>query len=153
MKKSFLLTATVLIIMLMSALTMTAQNPVKWTASATMTSATEGKIVITGQIEKGWHVYGFNQSPDGPQSTSMSMSRPAGLTFTGKLSYSPKLISVMDEVFGVQVTYWENSVTFTRKFNITPGTKGKVGVDITYMACNDSSCMPPKTESLTVEIK
>jgi hypothetical protein len=45
-------------------------------------------------------------------------------------------------------------VTFTRKFKLT-GKKADAVINgkITYMACNDENCMPPKTENITLNIK
>lgn len=154
MKKTFLLSAVLTLVMLVSAFTVSAQSAVKWTSSVEMTSKTDGIITITGTIDKGFHVYGFNQSPDGPQSTSVAMSTPKSIEYTSNLNYS-KPVSTMDDMFGCEVTYWENKVTLTRRFKITD-KKAKsilVNCDVTFMACNDTSCQPPRTEAITVKIK
>lgn len=155
MKKSFLLSAALFVVMVLSSISVCAQDAVKWSASVKMNSKTEGVITVVGNIEKGWHVYGFNQNPDGPVSTEVKMASPANVKFKDKLRYSPKLVSVMDDMFGINVTYWENKVTFTRKFKITKVEKNApvVTFSITYMACNDSNCQPPKTEDIKVTLQ
>lgn len=148
-----MLKAMLMIMMLAGALSMSAQSPVKWTSSVKMTAKSEGIVAITGTIEKGWHVYGFNQNGDGPISTTVTVSSPKGVKFTEALKYSPNPVSVDDEMFGCKVTYWEDKVTFTRKFKLNKVKEPKVSFDIYYMACNDSNCQPPTTETLTVTLK
>lgn len=155
MKKSFLLSAALFVVMVLSSLSVCAQDAVKWSSSVKMNSKTEGVITIVGTIEKGWHVYGFNQNPDGPVSTEVKVSAPSSVKFKGTLKYAPKPVSVMDDMFGINVTYWENKVTFTRKFKLdkVEKTAPVATFSITYMACNDSNCQPPKTEDIKVTLK
>ncbi len=155
MKKSFLLSTILFMVMVLSSFAVCAQNAVKWSASVKMNSKTEGVITIVGNIEKGWHVYGFNQDPDGPVSTEIKRSAPASVKFNGAPKYAPKLISNMDDMFGIKVTYWENKVTFTQKFKLDKGLKSApvATFSITYMACNDESCQPPKTEDIKVTLQ
>ncbi len=155
MKKSFLLSAALFVVMVLTSFSVCAQDAVKWSASVKMNSKTEGTITITGNIEKGWHVYGFNQNPDGPVSTEVKISAPTSVKFKDKLTFAPKPVSVMDDMFGVNVDYWENKVTFSRKFKINKGVKTApvVTFSITYMACNDSNCQPPKTEDIKVTLQ
>lgn len=155
MKKSLLFSAALFLVMVLLSVSVCAQNAVKWSASVKMNSKTEGVITLVGNIEKGWHVYGFNQDPDGPVSTEIKRSAPSSVKFNGSPKYSPKLISTMDDMFGVKVTYWENKVTFTQKFKIDKGLKSApvATFSITYMACNDESCQPPKTEDIKVTLQ
>ena len=41
-------------------------NPIKWNQSIDMISETEGKVVFDIKINKGWHMYGFNQPEGAP---------------------------------------------------------------------------------------
>lgn len=153
MKKSFLLSLAFVLAMVMGTFTMNAQSTVKWTSSVKMTSKNEGVITLVANIENGWHLYGFNQNPDGPVSTTVTISAPKGVKFTDKLSYSPAPISMQDDMFGCDVTYWENKVTFTRHFKLSKVKEPKVTFSINYMTCNDSNCQPPKTDEIQVVLK
>lgn len=153
MKKSFLLSLALMLYMVIGTFAMSAQSAVKWTSTVKMTSQNMGVVTIVANIDKGWHMYGFNQSPDGPVSTTVSITAPKGVKFTDKLSYSPAPLSVKDDMFGCDVTYWENSVTFTRHFKLSKVKEPKVTFSFNYMVCNDSNCQPPTTEEVHVILK
>lgn len=151
MKKiTFLLAA--IIISMMSAVAQT--TPVKWRSSVKMTSSTEGVITIKAVISDGWHLYGTNIPDGGPKATVLDFSESKGVKFTGSFTPSAKPTTKMDEMFGIKLSWWASDVTFTRKFKLT-GKKADAVINgkISYMACNDENCMPPKTESVTLKIK
>ena len=50
-------------------------NPVKWEVKYNDLTNKEGEIIITASIEKGWHTYSQNISPDaGPVPTTVNFS-------------------------------------------------------------------------------
>lgn len=153
MKKNFFVAASMLLMLLIASFSLSAQSAVKWSASVKMTSDNEGEITIIADIDKGWHVYGFNQPDDGPVATSMTLTTVKGVSFIGQMTCSPGPKTEMDEMFGAKVSYWENTVKFVRKFKVENVANPYVKIDITYMACNDSNCQPPTTETLTVNLK
>ena len=63
-----------------------AANPVKWEAKYTELANGEGEIMVSATIEKGWHTYSQNISPDAgpvqqllfslPAATSNSLEKP-----------------------------------------------------------------------------
>ena len=153
MKQKIIVAFAVIIAVMLGASGLQAQSPVHWSASAKMTSRTEGVVTLTATIDKGWHVYGFNQPEDGPVSTTISFEGTKGVTFIGSTKASPKPVYVMEEMFGCKVSYWEKKVTLTRKFKITGANTGSATITINYMCCNETSCRPPSTETLKVKLK
>lgn len=153
MKQKIVTALAVIITVMLSATCMKAQSPVHWSATSKMVSHTEGIITLTATIDKGWHVYGFNQPADGPVSTTIKFEGTKGVTFLGSTKSSPKPVYVMEEMFGCKVSYWENKVTLTRKFKITGAKTGSATITVNYMCCNESSCRPPSTETLKVKLK
>jgi hypothetical protein len=150
MKKiAFLITA--IIISVMSAV---AQNPIKWRSSVKMTNATEGVLTVKAVVTEGWHLYGTKLPDGGPKATVLDFSDSKGVKFSGDFKASAKPTEKMDEMFGIKLNYWGSTVSFTRKFKLT-GKKADAAINgkITYMACNDENCQPPKTESVTLKIK
>lgn len=125
--------------------------PVKWRASARMTSATEGTLTIKATIQAGWHLYGMDMPSGGPKATSLDFAGCKGVEFAGAFTPSVKPVTVHDPQFDMDVTWWEGSVTFTRRFRTTSGTPVITG-SVTYMGCNDQTCAPPRTERFNVRI-
>jgi thiol:disulfide interchange protein DsbD len=150
MKKiTFLLIA--LVVSVMSAM---AQNPIKWRTTYKMTSDKEGVLTVKAIVTDGWHLYGTNIPDGGPKATVLDFSESKGIKFTSKFVPSVKPTEKMDDMFGIKLNYWDSNVSFTRKFKLT-GKKANAVINgkISYMACNDENCMPPKTENVTLNIK
>lgn len=125
--------------------------PVKWRASAKMVSATEGVVTLKATVQKGWHLYGMDIPSGGPKATAIEFDKTTGIEFTGNITPSVKPVEVHDPQFGIDVTWWESSVTFTRTFRKT-GDVSSVSGSITYMGCNDQTCTPPRTEKFNARI-
>lgn len=130
---------------------MKAANPVQWTAKVEMASATEGVVVLSATIDEGWHVYGVQMPEDGPSATKIYY-KPQGIEFVGNAKVAPSPKKEKDDMFGIEVTYWERKVTFRRKFKVVDAGKAAVKVTVDFMACNDSNCMPPTTKEFDLKI-
>jgi thiol:disulfide interchange protein DsbD len=48
--------------------------------------------------------------------------------------------------------WWDSNVNFTQKFKVTDQSKAKINGKISYMSCNDETCMPPATESISLAV-
>lgn len=131
-----------------------AEAPVNWSASAKMTSATEGVVTITAKVGKSWHFYGLTAPKGGPKPTTFSFDGSTGVKFKGNIKPSRAALSVNDEMFGKKLSYWDKDVTFTRHFTIDKAHKGErtVKITISYMACDNTNCTPPKTVNLTAKV-
>lgn len=118
------------------------QDPVKFKAELKALSDTEGEIVFTGTIDKGWHVYSTDLGDGGPISATFNVDKMAGAEVIGKLKPAGKEISTFDKLFEMKVRYFENAAQFVQKIKFTAGTYDIDGY-LEYGACNDESCLPP----------
>lgn len=146
---------TIFLLAICAVITATAQgpvDPVSWRATAKMTSPNRGVITIRATISKGWHLYGMTMPANGPKPTSFDFAGSTGVKFSGNVTPSKAPVKKHDEMFGTDVTYWENSVSFTRQFTVTDSSKAGITLQVSYMGCNDRTCSPPKTKKLTVKI-
>lgn len=126
-------------------------NPVAWTMSIKMTSATEGVLTIHASMEPGWHLYGTQLPEGGPQPTTIALSATKGVEFIGKLTPSVAPTKVNDQMFGMMLNWWAKPVDFTCKVSVKNAPKNwKIIANIENMACNDETCMPPSSTELTV---
>lgn len=127
------------------ATTLAAQSPVKWRVTARLTSETSGVATVKAIVAPGWHLYYTELPAGGPKPTSIDLSASTGVKFNGKLTPSIKPVEKIDKNFGVKLKYWEESVVFTVPFTLDGAReKARVGVSVSYMACDDNTCTPPK---------
>ncbi len=118
------------------------QDPTHFKVSQKQVSPTEVEVVFSGTIEKGWHVYSTGLADDGPISATVTTEKAEGAKPKGKLQARGKEINTFDKVFEQQLRYFENSVQFVQKYEITGKTYDIKGF-LEYGCCNDEMCMPP----------
>ena len=134
---------TVATLMLVSILAMAQmQTPVHFSVSQKQVSPSEVDVIFTGKIDKGWHVYSTGLPDDGPISATLTSETSEGAKAEGKLKAQGKEISQFDNLFGMKLRYFENSVTFVQRYKLT-AEKYHIKGFLEYGGCNDQSCLPP----------
>ena len=119
-------------------------EPVEWTVKENI-KGDELTLTFKASIEDSWHMYGLEKYENGPQHTEFTFETLEGAELSGKLKVvagSP--IKHFDDVFGMDLTYFENSVSIAQVVKLV-GEQYKIEGYVTYMSCNDGSCTPPTT--------
>ncbi|WP_255547573.1 protein-disulfide reductase DsbD domain-containing protein [Mucilaginibacter sp. dw_454] len=127
------------------------ENPVKWSYAAKKMNQQEAVVFIKATIDENWHIYSINQKPGGPLKTSLVFIPSTGYQLEGKLR-EPTPHTVHDEVFDMEVSYFEKSVVFQQKVKLNTGqavVKGK----IKYMVCNEEKCVTPDDVDFSIPVK
>lgn len=127
-------------------------DPISWKATVEGNSTATATIRLTAQIEEGWHLYSLNLPEDGPNSTVIDFDLPEGVTLDGPLTPSRKPVEKYDDMFSLNLSWWEGSVTFSQKVRISDEKTHTVGIQVSFQGCNDQTCIAPKTESLEVSV-
>ena len=140
MMKRIYLTLTAL--MLLMAAQAQLANPIHFTSQLKTGSGYEAEIVFTATIDQGWHVYSTDLGEDGPISATFNADKMEGAEVVGKLTPRGNEIKKYDAMFGMDLRYFEDKVTFVQKIKFT---KPHYDIDcyLEYGACNDHSCLPP----------
>lgn len=118
------------------------QEPVKFKTELKPVSDTQIEIIFTGTIDPGWHVYSTNLGEGGPISATFNTDRMQGLRLVGSLRPAGKEISAFDNLFEMQVRYFEHTAQFVQTLELTEETYDIAGY-LEYGACNDENCLPP----------
>lgn len=151
MKKFFITIAAVFF--LFSALDAQVQDPVKWSYAAAKKSGNEYTVTISAALEPGWHIYSINTPNGGPVATTFNFKRNPLVTIEGKTEENGKLSTIYDDVFGVDVKYYSETVTFVQPLKLKSPVKTNLSGTIKYMLCNDKMCLPPKTIPFNIQIQ
>ena len=139
MKKSLSLISLLLSIVV--AVNAQIYDPVKFKTALIPISDTEAEIVFTAAIEAGWHVYSTDLG-DGPISASFNARQTAGVEVVGKLMPRGHEVKKFDQIFKMEVRYFENKGEFVQKVKFTQPEYTIAGY-LEYGACNDETCLPP----------
>lgn len=145
---------TVLSVLLLSAISLFAQNtsPIKWSNSVEMTSELEGQIVFDVKVEKGWHIYGFNLPAGGPLPTKIVFDKTPGVEFVGEPTPSKQPIAQRDNIFDLDLTWWDSDFQVTQKFKLADRSGREISGKIEYQGCNDNSCIAPAKELFQIAV-
>lgn len=124
-----------------------AQDKVVW---STVFNSKSTELVFTAKIADGWHLYSqFIQKDVGPVPTQFTFATEDSLALVGKIAES-KSIQEYDENFEAELSFFIKEATFKQK--IKKGSKGDFSGYITYMVCNDVTCLPPVDKDFRIVI-
>lgn len=134
-----------LLLLLLTQTIATAQiyDPVAWSFAQKEIGNNEFLVSFTAKIEPGWHLYSQNlPSDEGPIATSFYFNTTNGVDLLGKVT-EPKPKKEYDPNFDMELTFFDNEVTFTQKIKLTQST-GLIEGELEFMVCNDKMCLPPE---------
>ncbi|MCC7492372.1 MAG: thioredoxin family protein [Fimbriimonadaceae bacterium] len=133
-----------------------AEGPVAWRAAVEPAAVRPGEVavlVLRGTCEPPYHIYAVAKSDGGMVSTSFAPS--AGLEPLGGLR-EPRPKEYFDEGFQVMALAHEGSVVLRQPFRVPPtappGTL-KLGGELTFQACTETSCQRPATVPLAASVR
>lgn len=127
-------------------------NPVKWTATYNAINETEGEIVVTGIVDKGWHTYSQRKTDAGPIPTSLIFSNDKNYELVGETKEGDAHEEFV-KAFDAKVFVFTNKAEFKQKVKLKSKAGFTINFKIEYMCCNDMMCLPPKTIDLMVVTK
>lgn len=139
------------IILLILAFPVLAQQPIRWRASAQVGSNGMGEVTIRAVVQPGWHLYALDLPQGGPKPTTFDFSGSKGVKFTGKITPKRAPLSVKDDLFDMELQWWDSNIEFTIPFKIME-PNASYNIVISYMACDGNTCMPPTKHTLTGKI-
>ena len=149
MKKIFIATICVLFSALAGAQVL---NPVDWTVTSKKLTANTWEVHLKANIGKGWHIYSQTTPDGGPLPTTITFTKNPLLALTGITKEEGKLEQRHEELFGVDVKQFSNSVDFVQVIKLKSPVKTSASVVIEYMVCNDKECLPPTSKKFSIAL-
>jgi len=152
-KKKMKKLLTILILMV-AVLTAEAQmqDPVHFRSELKRISDTEAELLFQATIDDGWHVYSTDLGKGGPISATFHADRMEGAQTVGTLKARGKEMKQFDKMFGMEVRYFEQAVTFVQKVRFTK-PQYDISCYVEYGACSDQMCLPPSSAELKAKGK
>ena len=127
--------------------TIAQENTVKWSQTVTESGDGNYTVQMKAQMADGWHIYDL-----GPYefitATSLKFEPSEGVKAVGEMRVLSKAVRHMDDIFGIEIGYFEKEALFEQDFE----GEGDVKVAIEHMACNDTNCTPPAEEEVIITL-
>lgn len=129
-----------------------AGGPVTWTFATKPAGNDTVQLLLTATCEQGWHIYALAlPSDEGPLPTMVQVEPQAAFRLVGA-PLEPKPVEAFDPNFGVAVRYHDGAITITQPLLRKTAQAFPVEGAVEYMACNDKTCLPPRTVTFTVDV-
>lgn len=128
---------------------LSAQLPevVHWSASY---DAEKNSVLINAEMDDDWVIYSQHTDPEGPIPLDFDFATTDPIQLDGEVAELTEPISVMSEMFGVQVKKFKEAASFEQKLKEKPDG-GVLTINVTYMCCDSKRCLPPTTVPLHVK--
>lgn len=143
---------TILLLFVALAASAQGESPIRW--RMTVTPVENGRAVATVKalVATGWHLYGTSLPEGGPKPTEFRLTGSTGVKLDGKVKPSRAPMQVDDPMFGIALSWWDANVEFKFPLEVT-ADDAVLSITISYMGCNNETCLPPATRTLTYKFK
>jgi thiol:disulfide interchange protein DsbD len=120
------------------------EDPVKWTYTLKPLPNNEALLIFDAKIESKWLLYSQFFPDGGPVRLSFTFKQSKDYQCLGKVEENPKPKVKFDDVFEIEVKYFEKIASFTQKIKILSKKDFIVKVEVEGQACNDMDgrCIP-----------
>ena len=126
-------------------------DPVTWDFSYEKKTDKQYELIFTANIERNSHIYAMDIPSGGPIPTSFKFDSIPGYKLDGNTYEVTKPVEVMDDAFGFKIKTFSNKAEFRQKITALQ-TSFTVSGAVNYMACNNSTCSPPKDVEFSINI-
>ncbi len=125
-------------------------DPVTWDFSYEKKADKQYELIFTATIEKNSHIYAMDIPEGGPIPTSFKFDTLPGYKLDGKPYEVNKTCRSSDDAFGFKIKTFSNTAEFRQKITAVESSFTVKGT-VNYMACNNSTCSPPKDVEFTIK--
>lgn len=127
-------------------------NPVSWKTSVEKISESEFNLVISAEIDEGWHLYSQDVPEGGPIPTSIVIKEEKDLfELIGKPAEG-KGHEEFDNVFKMNIKYFDRHAEFKQKIRLLKNEPINILGTLEFMVCDDRNCLPPTEVDLVFEL-
>ena len=100
-----------------------------------------GTIEFEAYIESGYHLYSTDIPEGGPTPMSVTFNTVEGAEIVGELVPGEGSVTEMDQMFEMEVSYFNETAVFTQKVKFLGGAYRIKGT-LRFQSCSDSNCVP-----------
>ena len=124
-------------------------SPVVWSAEISETDS--GNFALfTASVQDGWYVYGQTIPDGGPIPTEVIIYEGTE-SLQGKIfEWGPNKKEGFDDLFSMDIVKYARKLYLQQR--IEGEQKSVISGTVTYMCCNDESCLPPKDFEFSLQI-
>ncbi len=130
-------------------------DPIKWKANVEKESEDVYVLTFKATLDKGWHLYSQNEAETdeiAPTPTEFSFNATAETYQLLGETIEPKGIEKYDNIFEMDVKYFEDEVVFTQKIKLLDKNLKKAKAEVFFSVCDDERCLAPEVVEFDVSL-
>lgn len=98
------------------------------------------KLVMTAEIDPGYHMYSQHIGEGGPIPTKFSFQKSSSIKLIGKTKELGREVRSYDSTFLMPVIWYEDRVEFSQLMKVRTGSR--VEVKVSFAVCTEELCVP-----------
>jgi hypothetical protein len=111
------------------------------------------ELHIVTAIDAPWHIYSQIQPKEAIAApTEISFTKNPLIIINGKAAEIGKKEKYEDKNLGIIQYQYSDKLEFVQKFSLKAAVKTNLRGSITYIACNDTRCLPDKTVEFDIPV-
>ncbi len=129
-------------------------TPVQWQFGIKKLKENSYKLFYQANIDKNWTVYSQFVGEGGPVATEVVYEQKDGVEFVGDSRESGARKEGLDPIFEINVIKFLDKEPYTieQSIDVTSGSSELTGY-LTYMACDDTQCLPPTDVPFSFDVQ
>jgi len=116
-------------------------DPVKWTYSVKQLPNNEAELIFKAKIEPQWHMYSQFFEDGGPVKMTFSFEDTKEYKRLGKVAEVTKPKTEHDDIFDIDVQYFDNEAKLVQKIKIISTKDFVVKGEFDYQVCYEDKCV------------
>lgn len=128
------------------------QEPVQWQFSVKKIDEKTYELHLSSKVQHPWHIYSQHTPDGGPVPTKINFAKNPLVELDGPVKEVGKLIQKREEVFEMDVKYFDGNVEFVQVIKLKNKVKTSVKGTVEFMVCNDTQCLPPRAVPFTITL-
>ena len=126
-------------------------DPVTWEFGYEKKGDNVYELVFTAIIEDGSHIYSMDIPEGGPIPTSFRFDTRNDFSLSGEPWEAVEPEELFDEAFGFNIRSFSNKAEFRQQITAVSESFTVTG-EVTFMACDNTTCSPPKDVAFAIQI-
>ncbi len=132
------------------------QNEINWKGSVDKGDDETYVLKFEAVLEKGWHLYSQQEAEDpeaiAPTPTEFTFNAtPDTYELLGETE-EPEGIEKYDNIFEMDVKYFEDNVIFTQKIKRIDKSLNTIKAEVFFSICDDEKCLAPEVIEFDVHL-
>ena len=126
------------------------EQPIKWSSKVSHIEGNTYEVLLEGALEAHWHMYDFGPYVDGPIPAAITFETDGKANLLGKPYIKTEILRDYDEMFEMELSFFEKECRFTQTLKIT-GKEFRAKGYLEYGACSDKNCLPPSEAAFELQ--